>query len=94
MGAEASLLLPALPLGTWDDFSRFLKQSVNSLLSFLRVAPERSFLSTDLGQVHMPDPIDGMLHAVQALEKAGASASEIDTWIKHVPARLLSIDGQ
>lgn len=32
------------------------------------------------------------IHAVQALEKAGASVNDIDTWIKHVPASLLGID--
>ena len=45
--------------------------TLESLKAFMSVAPERTFITTDLGQVDMPHPVEGMRRACEDLEKIG-----------------------
>lgn len=56
------------------------------------VGPENVVLTTDLGQVGNPVPIDGLRTALPRLEAAGLSRAEIDMMTKSNPARLLDLD--
>lgn len=70
------------------DYTRMTDEE---FLSFVRINPERSFITTDLGQVGMPNPIDGMNTCIQALRKGNVSEDDIDTMLRHNPAMLVGI---
>lgn len=67
------------------------RMSSEEFVSYTQIAPERSFISTDLGQVNMPNPIDGMLMCIQELQKAGVPQKDIDIMTKTNPARLMNL---
>src|SRR5699024_5501840 len=70
------------------DYTRMTDEE---FLSFVRINPERSFITTDLGQVGMPNPIDGMNTCIQALRKGNISEAHIDTMLRRNPAMLVGI---
>ncbi len=65
------------------------KESHGEFAKFLRVAPERTFISTDLGQKGLPDPVDGMKLCIRTLREEGFSAEDVDRFVKTNPAHLL-----
>ena len=60
-------------------------------IKFVTVVPERSFITTDLGQVNMPNPLDGMRQCIQAMQHAGISQHLIDILVRKNPARLVGL---
>lgn len=70
----------------------FPRQSIEDFADLVRIAPERSFISTDLGQPGMPQPIDGMRRCVESLDRLGFSQSDIDRLVRMNPARLMSLE--
>ena len=71
-------------------------QTAERLAAFARIAPERTFLSTDMGQAGLPDPLTGMRTTVGLLLDAGLTRGQLAHMIKTLPARLLGLrqDGQ
>lgn len=67
------------------------KMSTDEFAKLTLIAPERSFITTDLGQVKMPDPLDGMLMCIKALQKANVPSSAIDLLVKRNPALLMGL---
>jgi predicted TIM-barrel fold metal-dependent hydrolase len=65
------------------------KQMVESIKA---VGARRCILSTDLGQMHNPSPVDGLRMAIVAMLKYGLSEAEIEIMVKTNPARLLGLD--
>ena len=68
-------------------------QPVARLAEFARVAPDRTFLSTDMGQAGLPDPLTGMRSAAASLLDCGLPRAQLDYMIKTLPARLLGLRG-
>lgn len=56
-----------------------------------KVGPEFCILSTDLGQMGNPLPVDGFAAFLAAMRARGFSAEEIDRMARENPARLLGL---
>lgn len=82
--------LPCL-WGADTQMNQFSRQSIKDFTAFLRIAPERSFITTDLGQLVMPHPIEGMRHCIIELMKNGFSKQEIDQLVRTIPAYLVGL---
>lgn len=95
----------AASLGAWIEFcylGRFWgedsamptypRQSLQEATEILRVAPERTFITTDLGQVGMPRPVAGMRQAHNELLKAGFSAASLKSMLSDTPAYLIGLE--
>jgi hypothetical protein len=67
------------------------RQTPEEFASYLRLAPERSFVSTDLGAQGMPEPVDGMRMCVEEMIQSGIPQHEIDLLVRTNPAKLLSL---
>ena len=86
-------LLPCL-WGEGSQMPQYQRQSMEQLLAFLRVEPQRSFLSTDLGQAVMPHPVQGMRRCIARLKKMGVAQSDIDMWVRRNPAWLVGLPAE
>ena len=53
--------------------------------------PERSFISTDLGQRGNLHPIDGMCACIRELHDGGISQKQIDWMVRDNPAYLIGL---
>lgn len=95
----------AASLGAWIEFcylGRFWgedsamptypRQSLQEATEILRVAPERTFITTDLGQVGMPRPVAGMRQARNELLKVGFSAASLKSMLSDTPAYLIGLE--
>ena len=95
----------AASLGAWIEFcylGRFWgedsampdypRQSLQEATAILRVAPERTFITTDLGQVGMPRPVEGMRLARNELLKAGFDSSSLRSMLCSIPSYLIGLD--
>lgn len=95
----------AASLGAWIEFcclGRFWgedsamptypRQNLQEATEILRVAPERTFITTDLGQVGMPRPVAGMRQARNELLKAGFSAASLKFMLSDTPAYLIGLE--
>lgn len=69
----------------------FPRMTDKEFVAFVNIAPERSFISTDLGQVNMPNPIEGMRTCINALLKAGMAQQQIDLLVRTNPASLVGL---
>lgn len=63
---------------SWAEFARFAK-----------INPARCFISTDLGQIKMPHPINAMRETIFRLRENGVSEGEIDLLVRKNPAYLV-----
>ena len=68
---------------SWEEFTDFAK-----------INPERTFISSDLGQVGMPHPIEAMRTTIKELLKSGIPQKDVDWMVRHNPAHLLGLDKQ
>ena len=67
-------------------------RSDTDFVTYARLIPERSFITTDLGQPGMPHPLEGMRRCVRTLLRAGMSRQDIDLLIRKNPATLMGLD--
>lgn len=72
------------------DFERMTDEE---FVAFTKISPERSFITTDLGQVNMPNPIEGMRACIKALLKADIPQPHIDLMVRSNPALLMGLNG-
>ena len=70
----------------------FERQSAEEFLNYVKTAPERSFISTDLGQRGNPDPLDGMKTCIEELAAAGVPQRDIGLMVRTNPARLIGLE--
>ena len=70
---------------------QFERQSREEFLDYVRTIPERSFISTDLGQQGNPNPIDGMRTCIRELFDAGIPQRDIDRMVRDNPAYLIGL---
>lgn len=91
-----------IDLGAWVEYSYitnlwgpgtglpdFERMSNREFADFARIAPERSIITTDLGQVGMPHPVDGMRCCILALLENGLSQQQVDFMVRTNPAQLV-----
>lgn len=71
---------------------QFERQSREEFLDYVRTIPERSFISTDLGQQGNPNPITGMRTCIRELSGAEISQRDIDLLVRTNPAHLIGLD--
>ena len=70
---------------------QFERQSHEEFLDYVRTIPERSFISTDLGQRGNPNPIDGMRTCIRELSGAEIPQRDIDLMVRINPAFLVGL---
>ena len=70
---------------------QFTRQSREEFLNYVKIIPERSFISTDLGQRGNPNPIDGMRTCIHELLNAGIPQKSIDLMVRDNPAYLIGL---
>ena len=58
---------------------------------FAKILPERSFITTDLGQLNMPHPLEGMKKCIFALRESGMTQKDIDLMVRSNPAMLVGV---
>lgn len=93
-----------IDLGAWIEYSYitnlwgpgtglpdFTRMDDKTFSAFAGINPERSFITTDLGQVGMPHPIDGMRRCIEALLENGLKQEDIDMLVRHNPAKLVGL---
>jgi hypothetical protein len=56
------------------------------------IGAEHCFISSDLGQLYCPKPVEGLRTYVAILLKCGLSAKEIEFMLKRNPARLMGLE--
>lgn len=78
--------------GPGTGLPEYERLSDKAFCDLLSVAPERSFVSTDLGQVAMPSPVNGMLAAIKAITAYGCSSRTIRNVTAVNPAYLVGLD--
>ncbi len=78
--------------GKGSAMPEYVRQSSEEFLNYVRIVPERSFISTDLGQAGMPGPISGMKACIKELLGAGFTQREIDTLVRRNPAHLIGLE--
>ncbi len=79
--------------GEGTAMPEYVRQTGEEFLNYVRIALERSFISTDLGQAGMPDPLDGMRACINELLDAGMSRREIDLLVRKNPSYLIGLEG-
>lgn len=67
------------------------RMSDDEFVAYANIVPERSFITTDLGQVDMPHPLDGMRMCINALSRGGVSWNSIDMMVRTNPAMLMGL---
>ena len=89
-------------LGAWMEYSYitnlwgsgtglpdFERMRDSEFADFTRIAPEHSIITTDLGQVGMPHPVEGMRRCILALLENGLSQQQVDFMVRTNPAQLV-----
>ncbi|WP_394678701.1 DUF6282 family protein [uncultured Sphingobacterium sp.] len=79
--------------GAGTGLPEYTRMTDEEFLSFVRINPQRSFITSDLGQVGMPHPIDGMNDCIRTLQKGGISQQDIDLLLRRNPAMLVGLQG-
>lgn len=73
--------------------NRSIRQTTMAeFVQYLKLAPDRQTITTDLGQALNPHPIEGMRTFIRGLREAGLSQAQLDLVSKKVPAYLLGLD--
>lgn len=93
-----------IDLGAWIEYSYitnlwgpgtglpdFERMSDKEFSAFALIEPERSIITTDLGQVGMPHPVEGMRRCILALLKNGLTRQQVDCMVRTNPARLVGL---
>lgn len=70
----------------------FERMNDKEFADFASIAPERSIITTDLGQVGMPHPVEGMRRCILALLANGLTQKNIDYMVRTNPAALVGIE--
>lgn len=68
------------------------RMSDKEFVEYALIVPERSFITTDLGQVNMPHPLEGMRLCLQALAAGGVAPQDVDYMVRTNPAHLVGLN--
>lgn len=93
-----------IDLGAWIEYSYitnlwgpgtglpdFERMSDKEFSAFALIEPERSIITTDLGQVGMPHPVEGMRLCILALLENGLTRQQVDCMVRTNLARLVGL---
>lgn len=93
-----------IALGAWIEYSYitnlwgpgtglpdFEPMSDGEFADFARITPDRSIITTDLGQVGMTHPVEGMRRCILALLENGISQKQVDNMVRMNPAALVGL---
>lgn len=93
-----------IDLGAWIEYSYitnlwgpgtglpdFERMGDNEFAAFTLINPERSVITTDLGQVGMPHPVEGMRRCIIALLENGLTQKQVDFMVRINPAQLVGL---
>lgn len=93
-----------MDLGAWIEYSYitnlwgpgtglpdFERMSNREFADFARIAPERSIITTDLGQVGMPHPVEGMRRCILTLLENGLTQKQVDFMVRTNPSVLTGL---
>lgn len=93
-----------IDLGAWIEYSyitnlwgsgtglpNFERMSDKEFSAFALIEPERCIITTDLGQVGMPHPVEGMRRCILALLENGLTRQQVDCMVRTNPARLVGL---
>jgi Family of unknown function (DUF6282) len=76
----------------WFPTDRPRYQTVWDVYDMIQaVGPERCILTSDLGQVHSPPPVEGFREFIQMFVALGASQKAIALMTKELPSRMLGL---
>lgn len=75
--------------GPGTGLPKMPRQTIEEFVRYVTFAPERSFVSSDLGSMGLPDPIDGMRQCIQELLGVGVSHETVDKLVRRNPAFLV-----
>lgn len=78
----AGTSLPDFPVMSMDEFA-----------SFVRINPERSFITNDMGQTNIINPIEAMRKTIPALLTKGISQESINLMVRRNPTMLMGLKG-
>ena len=78
--------------GPGTAMPQFTPTSMDALAEAILLAPERSFLSSDMGSAGMPSPPEAMRLIMDGLLARGVSAVNLDRMTKTLPAWLAGLD--
>lgn len=78
--------------GAGTGLPNMKRQSAEKFAEYIRLAPERSFVSTDLGSDGMPEPIAGMKLCIEEMIASGIPQQIIDLQVRTNPTRLLGLN--
>lgn len=78
--------------GPGTGLPEYERLSDKAFCEMAAIAPERTFVSTDLGQVGMPHPVLGMLSCIKALSAAGFDRRNIELLTRTNPAKLVGLN--
>jgi len=70
----------------------FIRMTDETFTDFAKINPDRSFVTTDLGQVGMMHPIEGMKTCISALLRNGMSQTTVNKLVRTNPAMLVGLD--
>lgn len=68
------------------------RMSDRDFVEYATIVPERSFITTDLGQVNMPHPLEGMRLCIQALLAGGVPQKDVDCMARTNPTHLMGLE--
>ena len=91
LGAYVELCCLPCFWGPGTAMPQFPPMRPETLAGFARIAPERVFLSTDMGQAGLPHPLDGMHKTIDALRQTGLPQTQMDMMTKTIPAQLMGL---
>lgn len=77
--------------GPGTGLSDFERMSNREFADFARIAPERSIITTDLGQVGMPLPVEGMRRCILTLLENGLTQQQVDFMVRTNPLVLTGL---
>lgn len=81
----------ALLWGPGTGMPNFELTSAENMAHQIMLAPERSFLSSDLGSKDMPLPPEGLLQVFELLHEQGVPMNVLHSMTHEVPGRLLGL---
>ena len=82
----------AAVFGPGTAMPKYTPTPLPEIAQMIKIAPERTFITSDLGQAMMPSPIDGMRSFITGLLGLGFSQAEIDIIARRNPALLMGLD--
>lgn len=91
LGCHVELCVLPLFWGPGTAMPQFPAMSGAAFADMARIAPERTFISTDMGQAGLPSPLDGMRAAIRILHEAGFPRAQVDMMTRINPARLVGL---